>query len=77
MKQAYVCITPNCDNRPVHFSPTEVASAGDYIVCEYCGKLLSKVAVKPRRKRYNKAQVMHDLGLVPVRGAVSGKIYWE
>lgn len=32
--------------------------------------------VRPK-PRINKAAIMRSMGLVPVRGAVSGKLYWE
>lgn len=32
---------------------------------------------RSKPKRISKAQIYRALGLVPVRGAVSGKIYWE
>jgi hypothetical protein len=34
-------------------------------------------AAKRNRARREKHQMLKDLGLTPVRGAVSGRLYWE
>ncbi len=67
------CSKPNCNNEVELERIERRAKQGlTTKTCEACAKKYLR-----KLQRNAREQMMRDCGLVKVRGAVSGKVYWE